>query len=182
MDDAFFAVPIPPGDDLVAFELWCRRAIAFGVELLSLPPDAQVEHVRRLARVDPVSPASRFLLFAQAYAPRDPDLAVTLCRFALLAAEQIDELSPQRPRMLAGFSARLGDFLRRANRLEEAETAFGAAASILSAIPLDSEAAGLYFGLLSRLRRDQGQDVAADRLLALSRKLLGSDLGEAVLH
>jgi hypothetical protein len=174
MDDAFFSVPTPDDDDPVAFELWFKRAIAFGVELFRLPPDAQVEHVRRLARVDPVSPVSRFLLFARVFAPDDPNLAAALCLFALVSAEQIDEASPQRTRTLVCVSARLGDFLRLANRHGEAEAAFGRAASLLESIPGDFEARALYLSLLSRLRRDQGDCAAADRLLGQAQALLGT--------
>jgi tetratricopeptide (TPR) repeat protein len=163
MDDAFFLVPIP--QDEPARGLWFDRGVAFGTELLSLPHEAQVEHVRRLARVDPLPTLSRFLLFARLFETHAPTLAARLCCFALLAAAEIPA-SPQRWRLLAGVSSRLGDSLRQAERFDEAEAAFAQASAILARIPTDLEARGLYLSLLAELCRDQGDLDAADRLLA----------------
>ena len=163
MDDDFFLVPIP--QDEPARKLWFRRGVAFGTELLSLPLEAQFEHVRRLARDHPLPTVSRFLLFARLYEPHAPTLAASLCCFALLGATGIPA-SPHRWRILAGVSSRLGDYLRRAERFDEAEAAFAHASAILATIPTDLEARGLYLGLLAELCRDQGDSAAADRLLA----------------
>jgi hypothetical protein len=163
MDDDFFRVPMPQNE--AARELWFDRGVAFATELFSLPLEDQVEHVRRLARVDPLPIVSRFLLFARLVQPHAPKLAARLCCLALLGAAEM-AASPHRMRILAGVSSRLADYLRLAERFDEAEAAFANASSILATIPTDLEARGLYLGLLAELCRDQGDSAAADRLLA----------------
>jgi tetratricopeptide (TPR) repeat protein len=173
MDFEFPRLAVP--SDPPALAEWRRQAAAFVCEVLRLQnQEAQARSVQELARIDAWPVTLALLEAARSYASVNPDLASTVARLAVLAAEKIGpETRPAfRTRVLAGACCHLADALRLCKRLPDADRVFARAYNLLARIPDDLEARAAYLSLLARLCRDQGHRGASRRLLDQACALL----------
>jgi tetratricopeptide (TPR) repeat protein len=148
---------------------WRRLAAEF-VDRLMASPDEEtlLWRLRAVAREEPCNVSRALLAEARSCARTDPHRAVTLARYGVLAAEEIDPAlhsSSRTSALLASAFCRLAQAYRLAGRLEDAETAFRRASSYLPTLSLDAfDVSSLYLSLLAELRDDQGRSEEAEEL------------------
>jgi hypothetical protein len=146
---------------------WRRQAAELGREVLAADTDSRTRLVLELALLDAWSVTLALLEAARLQVDLHPHLAASLCRLAILAAENLGSETGRasRPRVLVCAWCHLGDALRRCGRLPEADRSFARAYTFLATISGDREALVIYLSLLARLRRDQGRLGASRHLL-----------------